>query len=118
MKKMFSLSLMLLGCIFVCFAATANLNGQWYGTLKTDDGIDYPLTYNFKIDGDKLTGTAKGPNGDLLIRDGELHGSTFSFSVTLNKMQILHTGKFYADSVSLDLECQDKEAHTVLKRAK
>src|ERR1700761_4930319 len=118
MKKLFSLSLMLLCCIFVCFAASASLNGEWHGTLKIDDGTEYPLKYNFKVDGDKLTGTAKGPTGDLPITDGELHGSTFSFSVTVEKMQILHTGKFYADSVSLDLECQDKEAHTVLTRAK
>jgi len=118
MKKMFSLSLMLLCCIFVCFAATTSLNGPWYGTLKTDDGNEYPLTYNFKIDGDKLTGTAKGPHGDLPIVDGELHGTDFVFTVKLDKMELLHSGKFYPDSVSLNIECDDSKAHTVLMRGK
>jgi len=118
MKKLFSLSLMLLCCIFVCFAASASLNGEWHGTLKIDDGTEYPLKYDFKVDGNKLTGIAKGPTGDLPIINGELHGSEFTFTVTLQKMQLLHTGKFYPDSVSLDIECQDKQAHAVLMRGK
>lgn len=118
MKKMFSLSLMLLCCVFVCFAASVNLNGQWHGILKTDDGNEYPLKYNFKVEGDKLTGTAKGPNGNLPIADGELHGSDFTFTVMLDKMELLHSGKFYPDSVSLDIECDDSKAHTVLMRDK
>jgi hypothetical protein len=116
MKKMFSLSI-LLCCVAVCFATTANLNGEWSGTLKTDDGSEYPLLYNFKVDGDKLTGTVKGPHGDLPIIDGEVHGANFDFDVDLNKMHLLHSGKFCADSVSLDIETGDNKAHTTLIRA-
>jgi hypothetical protein len=117
MKKMFALSSLMLLCVAVCFAAVTSLNGQWTGTLKTDDGSQYPLNYTFKIDGTKLTGTVKGPHGDLQIMDGEIHGSEFSFTVNLMKMHLLHTGKFYPDSVSMNIECDDAKAHTVLKRA-
>jgi len=116
MKKMFFLSAALLCSIAICLGAGIAANGQWHGTLKTDDGTEYPLQYNFKIDGDKLTGTAKGPHGDIDITDGEIHGSDFSFMVTLNKMHLLHSGRFYPDSVSLDIEAGDSKAHTTLMR--
>lgn len=115
MKKMFALSIMLLSFAAICFAAVNSFDGRWTGTLKTDDA-QYPLLYNFKIDGDKLTGTVRGPHGDLHLMDGEVHGTEFSFMVNLEKMHLLHTGKFYADSVSLDIECNDAKAHTVLTR--
>jgi hypothetical protein len=117
MKKMFLMLALLLGGIAVCLAAGANLNGQWYGTLKTDDGGEYPLQYNFKVDGDKLTGTAKGPHGNLPITEGRIHNNEFSFSVTLGKMYLMHSGKIYPDSVSLNIEMDDSKAHTTLVRA-
>jgi len=117
MKKMFFMLALLICSVVVCLAAEVNMNGAWYGTLKTDDGNEYPLQYHFKIDGDKLTGTAKGPNGDLPITDGEVHGANFTFFVALDKMQLLHSGKFYPDSVSLNIESGDAKAHTTLKRS-
>jgi hypothetical protein len=115
MKKLFSLSMMLICFVAISFAAAKSLDGQWTGTLKTDDA-QYPLLYHFKVDGDKLTGTVKGPHGYLPLVDGEVHGTEFSFMVNLEKMHLLHTGKFYPDSVSLDIECDDAKAHTVLTR--
>ena len=117
MKKAFLLSI-LLCFVLVGLAATTALNGQWAGTLKMDDGNEYPLQYHFQVDGTKLTGTAKGPHGDLTINDGEIHGNTFSFDVALDKMVLIHTGKIFPDSISLDIECDEAKAHTVLKRTK
>jgi hypothetical protein len=116
MKKMFFLSAILLCSVAVCLATTMSLNGAWYGILKTNDGTEYPLQYKFKVDGDKLTGTAKGPHGDLPILDGKINGNDFSFSVTLEKMYLEHSGKIYPDSISLNIEAGDNKAHTVLKR--
>jgi len=115
MKKAFLLSI-LLCFVLVTLAATTALNGQWIGTLKTDDGNEYPLNYTFKVNGDKLTGTVRGPNGDLQINDGQIHGTVFSFDVSLDKMLLVHTGKIYPDSIGLDIECDETKAHTVLKR--
>lgn len=115
MKKAFLLSI-LLCFVLAGVAATTALNGQWVGTLKMDDGNEYPLQYNFKVDGEKLTGTVRGPHGDLPINDGKILGANISFDVSLNKMLIIHTGKIYPDSISLDIECDEAKAHTVLKR--
>lgn len=116
MKKMFLLSMLIVCCIAVCFATTTALNGKWVGTLKMDDGNEYPLQYHFQVDGNKLTGYACGPHGDLTINDGEIRGNTFSFDVALDKMVLIHTGKCYPDSISLNIECDEAKAHTVLTR--
>ena len=115
MKKLFFLSTLLIRSYFVCLAANFNMNGAWYGTLKVDDA-QYPLQYNFKVDGDKLTGTAKGPTGDLPITDGEIHGTDFTFAVQLQKMYLVHSGKIYTDSISLNIESGDAKAHATLMR--
>jgi hypothetical protein len=84
--------------------------------LKTDQGDEYTLLYNFKIDGDELTGTAKTPKGDRPINDGKITGDTFTFNVLINNLEIDHSGKFYGDSVGVDISLGDQKAHATLKK--
>ena len=116
MKKKIVFTALLLCCFFAGFATIESLNGKWTGTLKTDGGDEYSLVYNFKIDGDELTGTAKTPKGLLPINDGRVTGSTFSFNVLINNMEIDHSGKFYGDSVGVDISLGDQKAHATLKK--
>ena len=109
-------------CLFICcfFAATPTserMSGKWTGLLKTDQGEEYALLYNFKIDGDTLTGTAKTPKGILPIYDGKVSGDSFTFDVVINHLEIDHSGKFYGDSVGVDISLGDQKAHATLKRA-
>ena len=104
-------------CVLLCSPSIENLNGKWTGTLKTDQGSEYPLLYSFKIDGDQLTGMAKTPKGDMPINDGKIDGDTFTFNVIVGKMEIDHSCKFYGDSVSVNLTLGNLKAHTSLKRA-
>ena len=116
MKRTFLTSALLICCFLASFAAIADFSGMWTGILKTDTGEVYPLLYNFKVDGDKLTGTAKTPKGDLPIDDGKVTGTDFKFTVMLGNMEIEHTGKFYADSVGVDIAVNGNKAHTTLLR--
>jgi hypothetical protein len=115
MKKIVTTTL-LLCCFLVGFGTIANLNGKWSGLLKTDQGDEYPLLYNFKIDGDQLTGTAKTPKGDLPINDGKITGDTFKFNVVISGMEVDHTGRFYGDSVGVDISLGDARSHAKLIR--
>ncbi len=117
MKRKIFTTAVLLFCFFAGFATITNLNGQWTGLLKTEQGDEYPLLYNFKLDGDKLTGTAKTPKGDLPINDGKITGDTFTFNVIISGMEIDHSGKFYGDSVGVDISMGDARSHATLKRA-
>ncbi len=118
MKKKIIITALLLCCFLVGFGTIANLNGKWTGLLKTDQGDEYPLVYNFKIDGNELTGTAKTPKGDMPINDGEIVNGSFTFNVVVSGMEINHRGKFYGDSVGVDISLGKARSHATLKRAR
>ena len=108
-----------LACCFIVFAAfvIADLNGKWTGVIKTPDGNDLQVTYNFKVDGDKLTGTGESPAGTVTIDDGKITGDTFTFKVTVDGSDYPHSGKMYADSCGLDIDFGAQKVHTTLKRS-
>jgi hypothetical protein len=88
----------MLFCYLPC--SRCNLNGKWTGTLKTPDGNEFPLTYTFKADSGKLTGTAASHEGKWDITEGKIDGDDFSFVVTVNDdTRIAHTGKYYSQGV-------------------
>lgn len=116
MKKKIIITSLLLCCFLISFGTIANLNGKWAGLLKTDQGNEFPLLYNFKIDGDQLTGTAKTPQGDMPINDGKITNGTFTFNVVVGSLEIDHAGKFYGDSVGVDISLDDIKSHATLKR--
>jgi hypothetical protein len=117
MKKTIIATALLVACFFFASARIEDLNGKWTGLLKTDQGDEFTLLYNFKIDGDALSGTAKTPKGYMPINDGKITGDSFTFNVIVNHMEIDHTGKFYGDSVGVDLSLGDARSHATLKRA-
>ncbi len=117
MKKKLLATTLLMCCFLVGFGTVETLTGKWTGLLKTDQGDEYQLLYKFKIDGAELTGTAKTPKGDMPINDGKITGDTFTFNVVVNNMEIDHSGKFYGDSVGVDLSLGDIKSHVTLQRA-
>lgn len=74
--------------------AAADFTGTWTGELKSPDGsASFALTFTFKQDGAKVTGTVQGPQGDpIAISDGKADGDTLTFHVSFNGMTISHTG--------------------------
>ena len=105
-------------CFVVCFAIIADLSGKWTGSLHAPDGNDYPLNYNFKVDGDKLTGTGESQQGTVPITDGKVSGTDFSFTIDAGGVALKNTGKFYAeaDSCGLDMDYNGIKMHATLKR--
>ena len=117
MKKRIFTSAALLCCFIVCFALIADISGKWSGTIATPDGQDIPVTYNFKVDGEKLTGTADSPQGSVTIDDGKIKGDDFSFKVTVSGNDYPHTGKVYADSLAMNLDFGGQKVHFIVKKA-
>ncbi|MGA2267541.1 MAG: hypothetical protein ABSH44_03625 [Bryobacteraceae bacterium] len=82
-------------------ALAADITGNWTGS--TDQ---FTLTFAFKQDGEKLTGTVTGPQGDPLpISDGKVQGDKLSFTVKIdmggNSMTIHHEGAIKGDEITL-----------------
>ncbi|MDB5023744.1 MAG: glycoside hydrolase [Mucilaginibacter sp.] len=114
-RKLFNL--IALACCFIfVMAVTADLSGKWAGIIKTPDGNDLPVAYNFKLDGEKLTGTCEGSFGQMTIDSGKVTGDAFKFQVTVDGNAYAHTGRFYADSCGLDIDFGGRKIHTTLKR--
>jgi hypothetical protein len=71
--------------IAVTQAAAADVSGKWTAQVQGRNGQTREQTFTFKVDGDKLTGTVSGMQGnEIAIQDGKLAGDDISFTVTMN----------------------------------
>lgn len=116
MKTKIILTTLLVCSFFICLAAITGLNGKWTGTVKISDVTELDLNYNFKVDGEKLTGTVETPDGSLPIANGVITGKDFAFTVKVDGMTVLQTGKYYGDSVIVSADVEGKTLRTTLKR--
>ena len=82
-------------------AAQKSVEGEWDGVFNTPGGAR-PLRFVLKVDGEKLTGTAKRSSGDAPLT-GTIKSSDISFSYTINyngdAVTMTYTGKVNGDSM-------------------
>ncbi|WP_295673633.1 hypothetical protein [uncultured Mucilaginibacter sp.] len=117
MKRRIFTTMALVCCIMVCFAAIADMTGKWTGMLKTPDGNDLQINFIFTVDGDKLTGTAQGDGDPVPIDSGRISGNEFSFTAANPQGVVFkHSGKFFGDSVSMNIDVNGTKLHATLKR--
>ena len=118
MKKKSVITLIFICCMAVCYAFANGLTGTWIGSFKMPDGNEVPLTYEFKADSSRITGTVKTPQGDLPIEAGKLNATDISFSVSVNGAEVKNVGKYYAngDSVTLVTDFMGSKIYSTLKR--
>ena len=88
--------------------AATDINGQWKGA--SDQGPEF--TFNFKIDGGKLTGNMLSMEGkELPIQDAKLDGENISFSVNSEwqgqPIKLVAKGKVTADDIQLSIGTDD-----------
>ena len=80
--------------------ALADASGTWQATFDTQIG-EQNYTYEFEIDGTKLTGLAKSANGEVEIQDGKVEGDTIMFVEHMSyqgmELEIIYTGKMVSD---------------------
>ncbi|MCJ8209311.1 hypothetical protein MUY27_06295 [Mucilaginibacter sp. RS28] len=116
-KKLLSTTLMLCLLALGALAVVADLTGKWTGQVNYG-GQPVELTYNFKVDGEKLGGTVESSYGPSDISNGKIQGTDFSFVTSVQGMEIPQSGKFYGDSVAIDIDVNGQKLHTTLTRAK
>ena len=111
--------LFVLGLILVAgFVFAAPIDGKWVGDYQ---GMN--ISYTFKIDGDKLTGTTTSPDGkEITIKDGKIDGNNISFSISLDmggqEMKIDLKGVLSGDELKLSTDMMGQSMEIPLKRAK
>ena len=82
----------------------AKIAGAWVANFKDDTGADLPLNFDFKVDGDKLTGTVKSGQGDGELKNGKVEGDDVSFDVDFNGNTIKHKGTLVGDEIKLKVD--------------
>jgi len=82
--------------------AQKSVAGEWDAVFNTPGGPQ-PLKFIFKVDGEKLTGTAKRSRGDVALA-GTVKGDDIAFSYSVdyngNSVTLYFTGKVKGDAIS------------------
>ena len=93
-------------CIMTLASAVvwaADINGKWTAEVPGRGGQAQETTFTFKVEGDKLTGTMSGRQGDTQIADGKVSGDEISFTVTRERqgatIKQLYKGKVAGDEI-------------------
>jgi hypothetical protein len=119
MKVLASVAMLLLVTAVVY---AADVDGKWTGTVTGPQG-DLPVTFTFKADGAKLTGTTVGFDGmEVPIKDGKIDDKTISFTVELDlggmPFALSYKGLVATDQIKMTGEAFGMPFEFVLKKAK
>lgn len=120
-RRMFGMAAVALLLTAMAAMAASDVTGNWSGQMAGPNGEGFALTFTFKQDGAKLTGTVAGPQGDPIeIKDGKVDGDKLSFTIIVNdQMTIKHEGTIAGDEIKLTSSSEQGPSGTVtLKRAK
>ena len=90
-------------------ALAADVTGKWTAQVPGRDGQAREQVFNFKVDGEKLTGTMPGRQGqEVAIADGKVSGDTISFTVTRemggNSVKQTYTGTVAGNEIKFKRE--------------
>jgi hypothetical protein len=103
-------------------APAADVTGTWTAEAAAPDGSTFQLTFTFKQDGAKLTGTVQGPMGEPMeITNGRIDGDKFSFDVSFNGMTISHQCTVAGDEIKMTTKSDSSDfpgMELTLKRVK
>ena len=119
-KKFLTSILIGLCCVVAVLAADAS--GKWTTTISTQIG-EQAYTYDFKVEGEKLTGKAKSQFGDIEITEGKVKGDEITFvenvSFDGNAIRIEYKGKVAGDEIKFTRKVGEFATEEfVAKRAK
>jgi hypothetical protein len=94
----------------VAAAYAADVAGKWVAEMPGRNGTTQ-TTFEFKVDGAKLTGTMQGAQGQPSeIQEGKIEGDNISFVVVRNfggnEMKMTWKGKVSGDEIKFTREVQ------------
>jgi hypothetical protein len=99
-KRIFGSSAILMLAILTA-ASAADVNGKWRGEMKTPNGENLEVNFDFHVDGEKLTGTVASTYGSEQITDGTVKGDAVSFILLAGggQFKIAYKGTLAGDDI-------------------
>jgi hypothetical protein len=116
-KRIFASVVMLLAGIFFLTATASPVDGKWKATVPTPEG-EMELVYVFKVDGDKLTGTATSPMGEAILNNGRAGENEYSFDLDVGTYYpLLHKFRLENEEIKMTVIMDGTPYDFTLKRA-
>ena len=110
-KKM--LLFVLCAVISISIASAQDVTGHWTGKVMEQ----YNVAYDFKVQGNILTGKDTHPDGSVSdISNGNISADTLSFDVPIQGAVTHVTGKVKGDTITLSLSVQGNNLEIDLKK--
>ena len=106
---------------FLTAASAADLNGKWKGDMKTPNGDNLEINFNFQVSGEKLTGTVANTYGEEQITDGTVKGDAISFVILAGggQFKIIYKGTVVGEDLKFHVTVGDMgEGDLTAKRVK
>jgi hypothetical protein len=115
-------------CLFgvAAIARAADVTGTWTAEFETQIGVQ-KYVYTFKVDGEKLTGTADAERmgekqAQVPLTDGVVKGDQIAFSEALsfdgNQVAITYTGVVAGDEIKFTRKVGDFATETFVAKRK
>lgn len=109
-----------LSAVLAVSAFAADVTGKWTAKMETPNGTR-DMTLNLKQDGEALTGTMPGRNGETPISDGTVKGDDVAFTVTRQfqgeTRKMNYKGKVAGAEMKLKFELMGQERELTYKKA-
>ena len=104
-----SLILTVLFLFVAGFTYAADIDGKWNGEVPgMGGGEPMKISYTFKADGNTLTGSTKGMDGnDMAIKDGKIDGNKFSYGIDMMGQTMKFNGEVKGDTLELKMDMGD-----------
>jgi hypothetical protein len=113
------LSAILLVVLSALPAFAADVTGTWTSQVKTTDGNELLLTFVFKQEGAKLTGTVATPRETANMSDGKVDGEKIFFTAAFTHATFTYEGTITGDEIKVTAKVPDfPSSDLTLKRSK
>lgn len=103
--------------LFTSLSFAGDITGKWKGKMSGQDGNQMELTFNFKVDGNVLTGSINSSFGDMQISNGKITGDDFTFDVDVNGNVMTNIGKVMGDKIKLSVKDMPMEMELIKEGA-
>ena len=122
MKFKVVLAFLVLATLAALPIVAADLDGKWKSTMETPRGTQ-EQTFDFKVDGNKLTGKVITQRGEVEIKDGKVNGDDIEFTVERTgqggqTMSIPYKGKVSGDTIKGTTGTGDRQREWTANRVK
>jgi hypothetical protein len=106
------MKLLALAFAFVSLSLAADISGKWKADYTTPDGTARTSNFDFKVDGEKLTGKLSSPRGESEIKEGKIKGDEVTFVVIRNfngdDVKISYKGKVTGEAIQFTVQFGDQ----------